>query len=259
MNVIEHVVEAPRTCPYLPTERSSHELSVVLDMSPSELDTWLERGWRRFGPVYFRPACGACSQCVSLRLLAPLVRLGKSERRIVRTTGRLRRVIRAPILDSERLDLYARWHANRESARGWEPNPQSPERYALDFAFPHAAARELAFYDDDARGKLVGLGLFDETPRALSAAFFFYDPDYSRSCLGTANILALVAEACARSLPYVYLGFCVEGCPSLKYKGRFSPAEALLGHPSFDEDPEWVLRRPSHPDRAAPGDGKVRP
>src|SRR6202034_4402610 len=97
-----------------------------------------------------------------------------------RASAQLRRVVGPPRVDDERVALYARWHAEREETRGWEPNVETRERYALEFAFSHPCAREAAFYDDAAGGKLVGVGLFDETPRALSAAFFFYDPDYAR-------------------------------------------------------------------------------
>jgi arginine-tRNA-protein transferase len=247
MNVIEHVVEEPHACPYRPVESASLEMCVALDVSPSELDAWLERGWRRFGPVYFRPACARCSLCVSLRVLTQAVQLNTSQRRAVRASSRLRRVVRAPIVDAERLDLYARWHANRESTRGWEPNPQSAERYALDLAFPHPSARELTFYDDDAGGKLVGVSLFDETPSALSAAFFFYDPSYARLSLGTANVVFLIAGARKGARPYVYLGYSVESCPSLRYKERFGPAEALVGRPGVGEVPEWRCFVPSTP------------
>jgi arginine-tRNA-protein transferase len=239
MNVVDHLIEDPRPCPYLPNESARLELCVVLDVSPPELEAWLEQGWRRFGPVYFRPACRECSRCVSLRVKADVARLNSSQRRALRACERLRRIVRNPVVDAQRLDLYARWHANREAVRGWEPNPQSPERYALDFAFPHPSARELAFYDDEAGGKLVGVSLFDETPRALSAAFFFYDPNYARMSLGTANVLFLVSAARAQDRPYLYLGYSVENCPSLRYKERFGPAEALLDRPQANQVAVW--------------------
>ena len=131
----------------------------------------------------------------------------------------------------------------RGDARGWEPNPQTRERYALEFAFPHPCAREAAFYDDAAGGKLVGVGLFDETPRALSAAFFFHEPAYARRSLGTANVVALVADARVSGRPHVYLGFRVAGCASLRYKAAFRPHELLLGRPGPAEEPPGHDRR----------------
>jgi arginine-tRNA-protein transferase len=83
------------------------------------------------------------------------------------------------------------------------------------------------------------VGLFDETPRALSAAFFYYDPDYARFSPGTANVLALVEDARRSGREHVYLGFRVEGCPSLRYKAAFRPHEVLDGRPEPDEAPRW--------------------
>ncbi|MBV9947979.1 MAG: arginyltransferase, partial [Myxococcales bacterium] len=131
MHLLERIIEKPRPCAYLTAERASLELSVMLDVDGRELDLLLERGWRRFGPVYFRPACDACGECVSLRVDVGRFVPSKSQRRAARACTALRRVVGAPRVDAERLGLYAKWHGGRERARGWEPNPQTRDRYAL--------------------------------------------------------------------------------------------------------------------------------
>jgi arginine-tRNA-protein transferase len=239
MHLLEHAVEKPHACAYLPHERASLEVRVMLEVNGDEMDLLLERAWRRFGPIYFRPACTGCAECVSLRVLADRFVPTKSQRRAARASAGLRRVVGKPRVDADRIALYERWHAEREEARGWEPNEQTPERYKLEFGFAHPCAREAAFYDDAAGGRLVGVGLFDQTPRALSAAFFFYDPQYARMSLGTANVLALVDEARRTQRQYVYLGYRVAGCASLRYKGAFRPHELLTGLPALDEPPTW--------------------
>jgi arginine-tRNA-protein transferase len=239
MRLLERIVEKPRTCAYLPDERASLEVRVMLDVTEDDMDVLLERGWRRFGPIYFRPTCASCAECVSLRLPVDRFMPSKSQLRARRACARLRRVVGTPLVDAERLALYASWHSRREAVRGWEPNPQTRDRYALEFAFPHPTAREAAFYDDEAGGRLVGLGLFDQTPRALSAAFFFFDPDYASFSLGTANVMTLVEDARTGGRPYVYLGYRVMGCPSLQYKARFRPHELMASRPALDEAPHW--------------------
>jgi leucyl-tRNA---protein transferase len=212
----------------------------MLDVTPSELDLLLERGWRRFGPTYFRPLCASCSECVSLRVRADRFEPSKSQRRAERACARLRRVVGRPAVDDARLALYAKWHANRENDRGWEANSQDRRRYALELAFPHPCAREAAFYDDDRGGALVAVGLFDITPRALSAIFFYYDPDYARLSPGTANVVFLLRDAVAAELPYIYLGYRVADCPSLRYKASFRPHELLEGRPEMGGvSPRW--------------------
>ncbi len=227
MRVLERFVEKPRACAYLPDRSASLDVRVMLDVTAVETEALLEQGWRRFGPIYFRPACVGCSACVSLRVVVDRFEPRKSQRRAAKAGGRLRREVSVPTVDDARLALYAKWHGGRERRRGWEANPQPRDRYALEFAFPHPCAREAAFYDDADGGRLVGVSLFDETPRAFSAAFFFHDPDYARFSLGSLNVLALIADARASGRPHVYLGYCVAGCASLEYKAAFRPHERL--------------------------------
>jgi arginyl-tRNA--protein-N-Asp/Glu arginylyltransferase len=243
VRVLEHFVEPPRACSYLPGRSASLDVKVILDVTPSELDDLLERGWRRFGAVYFRPACAACSECVSLSVRADRFEPTKSQRRAERACAGLRRVVGPPLVDDARLALYAKWHSSREDRRGWEQSPQDRKRYSLEFAFPHPCAREAAFYDDEREGALVAVGLFDVTPKALSAIFFYYDPAYARLSPGTANVVSLVREAAAAGRSFVYLGYRVSGCASLRYKASFGPHELLEGRPEMLRDPaRWRAR-----------------
>jgi arginine-tRNA-protein transferase len=238
--VLDHLVEPPRPCSYLADREAQLEIRVMADVTVDELEVLLSRGWRRFGPVYFRPACVGCGECVTLRIDAAAFAPSKSQRRARRSAARLRRVVGRPVVDDERLALYHLWHAQREQARGWEPSELDAERYAVDFGFPHPAAREVAFRDPDDGDRLIGLGIVDETRRSLSAVYFFWDPERAPSSLGVANVVTLVEDARARGLPHVYLGYRVLGCPSLVYKARYQPHELLVGRPDFGERPAWV-------------------
>jgi arginine-tRNA-protein transferase len=239
--LLKRIVEAPRPCSYLANEVASLEHRVMLDVSPEELDRLLERGWRRFGPDYFRPACAACSKCISTRVPVASFAPTKSQRRALRNAAGLRVMVGAPSVDEERIALYQRWHADREAAREWSPSRLDEREYTFQFAFPHPSAREVALHDDDAGGRLVGIGICDETPRAWSLVYFFFDPAYASRSLGVANVLYGIEIARARGLRHVYLGYVVEACPSLRYKGAFGPREELMGWADPHEEPRWVL------------------
>jgi arginine-tRNA-protein transferase len=71
--------------------------------------------------------------------------------------------------------------------------------------------------------------------------YFFYDPQYARRSLGVANVLRQVDLARARGIPYVYLGFRILACQSMRYKADFRPHELLVGRPGDAETPRWVL------------------
>ena len=238
--MLHHIVEPPRPCSYLSDREAQLEIRVMDDVTVEELDALLERGWRKFGPVYFRPKCIGCGECVTLRVDTAAFRPSKSQRRAARNAARLRRVVGVPVVDDERLALYHLWHSQREETRGWEPSDLDPERYAVDFAFPHPAAREVAFRDPDDGDRLVGLGIFDEAPRAMSAVYFFWDPERAPASLGVANVVTLVADAQAKGLPHVYLGYRVLGCASLVYKSKYEPHELLVGRPDFGQIPRWA-------------------
>lgn len=238
--LLDVIQEEPRECSYLADRLATLEHRIMVDVTPAELERLLEHGWRRFGVDYFRPACAGCSACIPTRVPTASFTPSKSQRRARKACASLEVQLGPPRFDDERLALYHRWHRYREGQRGWEEADLSERSYRLQFAFPHPAARELA-YIDAATGKLVGVALSDETERAWSAIYFFYDPEWADRSIGTANVVIQIAVARAKKIPYVYLGYRVAACASLAYKLRFQPQEALVGWPGDDEAPEWRL------------------
>ncbi len=237
MRVVKHFTEAMRPCSYLGDRSAQLEYRVLLEVTPFELEAMLARGWRRFGPTYFRPACRWCDECVSLRLPVSHFAPTESQRRALRRARRFRLEWGPPRVDRARLRLYERWHQMREQTRGWDDSPIDERAYFYQFAFPHPSARELAFYDGD---EVVAVGIYDETPNALSAVYFFYAPEIARLSPGVANVMLAVERAKDQHHSHVYLGYRVAGCRSLEYKGRFKPHQLLVGRPSMDEEPRWV-------------------
>lgn len=246
--LLAHEVEEPRPCSYLPGREAALENLVMQEVSPEEYEHLLVRGWRRFGPVYFRPACASCGECVSLRIPVADFRPNRSQRRARAACNSLRVEVGAPRVDEARLALYRRWHAEREASREWSPSTLTAREYSLQFAFPHPSAREVAWYDDSAEGgpRLVGVGICDQTPNAWSAVYFFYDPAYAHLSLGTASVVFQVELAKARGISHVYLGYRVLACASLRYKGGFRPHELLDGRPELRAPARWVPA-PSEP------------
>lgn len=257
--LLEHQVEAPRPCSYLPEREAQLEHLIMQQVRPEELDALLSRGWRRFGPDYFRPACEACGECVSIRVPTATFRPTRSQRKAANRCRRFRREVGAPTADAARLALYAKWHASREDAREWNPSDITLREYRLTFCGPEQSGREVTWWDDadPSAPRLVAVGYFDETPTATSAIYFFFDPDLGQLSPGSANVVFAVEDAAARGLEHVYLGYRVLGCASLRYKAGFGPHELLHERPGFRERPEWVAG--SEPDappgpRAPPGD-----
>ena len=68
----------------------------------------------------------------------------------------------------------------------------------------------------------------DQQCDGLSMIYSFFDvgPD-ARKGLGTYIILDHIVRAARAGLPYVYLGYWVEGSPRMAYKTSFRPLERL--------------------------------
>ena len=76
-------------------------------------------------------------------------------------------------------------------------------------------------------GPLVATALTDVLADGLSMVYSFFDPDYAERSLGTFMILDHIARARKMGLPYVYLGYWVDGSRKMGYKRRFRPQEHL--------------------------------
>lgn len=235
---LRHLVESPRECSYLPGIPAQLEHRILVDVEPAELEALLDRGWRRFGPDYFRPACRGCSACTPTRVPTATFAPSKSQRRAARKCAELEVRVGVPEVDAERLTLYAAWHASREEVRGWHESHLDEETYRLQFTWPHPSSREVTFREPG--GALVGVGLCDETPNAWSAVYFYYSPAWAPRSIGVANVVFQIEHARRAGKAHLHLGYHVEGCLSLAYKGGFRPQERLIGWPGFDEEPLWI-------------------
>src|SRR5688572_2288692 len=109
----------PSVCSYLPSETSSLEYRVRATIEPQRYEEMLERGWRRHGQYFFRPACPICRQCRSLRVDVTAFEPTKSQRRTLRRNVDVELEIAAPAVTSQHVRLYNAWHADMHARRGW--------------------------------------------------------------------------------------------------------------------------------------------
>jgi arginine-tRNA-protein transferase len=79
-------------------------------------------------------------------------------------------------------------------------------------------------------GDLIAVCLTDEMSDGLSMVYSFYSPDAADRSLGTFMILDHIRRAKAMGLPYLYLGYWVDGSKKMDYKARFRPQERLLAN-----------------------------
>ncbi len=81
---------------------------------------------------------------------------------------------------------------------------------------------------DGSKGRLVGCCLTDRQGDGLSMIYSFFDAAHPmREGLGTYIIADHIQRAARVGLPYVYLGYWIEGSARMAYKARFRPLEKL--------------------------------
>ena len=209
-------------CEYLPHKTARLEYEQVERMTAAEYLERMETGWRRFGHLLFRPACRSCRMCQSLRVPVAEFRPRRTQRRVWNgNVAAVRVAIGPPSTTPAKRDLYRRFHEYQHAAKGWTLPESDGLQIFVDNPFP---TEEWCFHVD---GRLVAVGYVDVLPEGLSAIYFFYDPAERDRSLGTYNVLAIIDAARQRRLPWVYLGYYVEGCRSVEYKARFRPNEVL--------------------------------
>ena len=81
--------------------------------------------------------------------------------------------------------------------------------------------------DSATAGTLTAVALCDRLSDGVSMVYSFYDTEMPRRSLGTHMILEHIEYTRTLGLPYLYLGYWIEGSRKMSYKTRFQPQERL--------------------------------
>jgi len=220
---------APSPCPYLPG-REERKVFAHLPLSDGAAinDALTQIGFRRSQNIAYRPACETCDACVSARIPVADYSFSRSERRVLDRNQDLERHLVEAEATMEQFDLLRRYLLARH-AEGGMADMTWPDYVAM--VEDTAARTHLIEYrlrsDDRGPGDLVACILVDVLSDGLSLVYSFYEPTMARRSLGSFIILDHIVQASLAALPYVYLGYWVQGSPKMDYKARFNPVEVL--------------------------------
>ena len=224
-------------CAYL--EGKSVRMSYKhIENATQEYNTALiNRGWRRFGNYYFHPICNGCNECKSLRIDVNNFKLRKSQKKAIKRNKETEIIIQKPTLSTAHIELYNKYHAYKHKQDDWTHRNISPREYRENFVEgAHDFGKEILYLVD---GELVGVDLIDILDDGISSIYFYYDPNYLNLSLGTYSLLYQVELAKVLDLPWIYLGYWVDGCKAFTYKTKFEPQDVLDGFPRVDEESLW--------------------
>jgi leucyl-tRNA---protein transferase len=223
-------VTTPSPCPYLPGKTERKVFTELSGPHASELNDALGRiGFRRSQGVAYRPSCADCAACVSVRVVADEFRPNASQRKLIRRHSDLIVTACKPWTTEEQFALLRRYLSARHPGGGMaemdeldfaDMVEQTPvNTYVVEYREPSVDGRP---------GRLVGACLTDHQVDGLSMVYSFFEPeDKTRPGLGTFIIMDHITRASKAGLPFVYLGYWVQGSARMQYKVRFRPIERL--------------------------------
>jgi len=225
---------APSPCPYVEGEFERKVFTHLAgDRAPELNDLLTQGGFRRSQNIAYRPACETCRACVSVRILVDEFEPARSMRRAVSRNGDLIGAIHDAEPSSEQYSLFRTYLDARHHDGGMAD--MTVLDYAMMVEDSHVDTRIVeyrrrgpdSFITGKGEGELVAVALTDWMADGLSMVYSFYDPALEHRSLGTFMILDHIARARAAGLPYVYLGYWVNGSRKMAYKVRFEPQEHL--------------------------------
>ncbi|MDZ4114121.1 MAG: arginyltransferase [Brevundimonas sp.] len=216
-------------CPYLPG-RIERKVFANLPFSDGAWvnDELTQAGFRRSQNIAYRPACEGCDACVSVRVPVCGFSASRSQKRILQRNADLTRDQVEAEATMEQFDLLRRYLLARHagggmSEMGWDDYVAMVEDTAvrthlIEYRLPAVGAGP---------GDLVGVVLTDMLSDGLSMVYSFFDPLLARRSLGQFAILDHLVQAREQALPFVYLGYWIQGSAKMDYKARLRPLQAL--------------------------------
>lgn len=216
-------VEHP--CGYYP-ERLARNL--VIDPNAERQDDLYDAlassGFRRAGNHIFRPHCRRCTECIATRIPTTQFTPNRSQKRCLKRNSDLVVTQEPASYNSEYFQLYQRYLGQRHPDGGMDnPDPEDFKSYLL------SNWARTSFLELRLNGALVGLAVTDVLNNGLGSVYTFYDPEESNRSLGTFAILQQIELARDMSLPYVYLGYWINGHPKMDYKRKYSGIQGFKG------------------------------
>jgi arginyl-tRNA--protein-N-Asp/Glu arginylyltransferase len=228
---------SPSACPYLPGKEERKVFTHIVGRRGRELNEILTQGgFRRSQTIAYRPACDTCRACVSVRVIADEFEPSGNLKRVLKNNADLIGNEMPNRPTSEQYALFRRYVDARHADGGMAD--MSVLDYSMMVEDSHVDTQLIEFrrrgIDSGITGKgegdLIAVCLTDVMSDGLSMVYSFYDPDHHDRSLGTYMILDHIRRAKTMGLPYLYLGYWVEGSKKMGYKARFTPQERLGAH-----------------------------
>ncbi|MET0743796.1 MAG: arginyltransferase [Microvirga sp.] len=226
---------SPSVCPYLPGKEERKVFTHIVGRRGRDLNEILTQGgFRRSQTIAYRPACDACRACVSVRVLVKEFSPSANMKRVLKVNRDVIGTLVPNKPSSDQYSLFRRYLDARHTDGGMADMTVLDYSMMVEDSHVDTGMVEYRRRGIDSaitkrgEGELLAVCLTDIMSDGLSMVYSFYDPELIDRSLGTHMILDHIERARAMGLPYLYLGYWVEGSKKMAYKARFTPQERLL-------------------------------
>jgi leucyl-tRNA---protein transferase len=225
---------APSPCPYLPGRRERKVFTHLVGEKAADLnDVLTQGGFRRSQNIAYRPACETCRACISVRIPVDAFQPSKSQRRVERANADIQSEMYNAEPTTEQYSVFRAYLDTRHFGGGM--SDMSVLDYAMMIEDSHVDSRIVEYRKVSSTshpslrrpGDMVAVALTDVLKDGLSMVYSFFEPDEESRSLGTFMILDHIKRAKRLGLPYIYLGYWVQGSQKMAYKINFRPIELL--------------------------------
>lgn len=217
---------APAPCPYLPGKMETKVFTRLTgDAARSLNDVLTHAGFRRSQSMAYRPTCASCQACVSVRVVVDAFEASRSFQRIQSRNSDLVAEVVDPWASEEQFRLLRRYLDVRHVGGGMSDMTMFDYVAMVEDSAVETHLVEYRYAHGPQAGDLAAVALTDLLGDGLSMVYSFYNPDEGDRSLGTFMVLDHIEQARSRGLPYVYLGYWIEGSRKMGYKARFAPLE----------------------------------
>ena len=215
---------APLPCPYMPGRTERRVVTELIGRDVNALHDQLSMaGFRRSHGICYVPACPSCDACVAVRVVVDEFKPSKSLKRILKRNSDLSAEILEPIATHEQFSLFSDYQKIRHNGGDMGKMDFLDYQALIEDTPVNTVVIEFRFKS----GTLAGVCLADRLSDGLSAVYSFFDDAEADRSIGTFMILWMIDEAYGQELPYMYLGFWIDGCSNMEYKSRFKPLERV--------------------------------
>lgn len=235
-DIPQFYLTAPSPCPYLDGQFERKVFTHLVGHGASGLnDVLSQSGFRRSQNIAYKPACETCRKCVSVRVCVDDFKPSRSNKRITGKNKDVIAIAKTTEPTSEQFSLFRGYLESRHQDGGMADMTALDYSMMIRDSYVDTKVVEYRKRDadsgitGDSKGPLLAVALTDVLVDGLSMVYSFYDPEQSKRSLGTHIILDHIQRAKQMGLPYVYLGYWVEGSQKMDYKAAFTPQERLQG------------------------------